>query len=135
MSTALASRWLVDGLRRDFPIMEYPQKFPGLIAPAECGPHSTSERYDPVEHWWRPAAGIDDASYASLGVEMKGDALLVKGDLLKVHQNLPRSDENNAARDETHVGGARVAPKEKEKKREEQPLPSCIGEWSHTQPS
>ena len=51
------------------------------------------------------------------GMERKQDALLAKDNLLKARQNLPRSDVNNAAHEETLIGDAQVAPKKKKKRK------------------
>ena len=50
-------------------------------------------------------------------MEMRQDALLAKGDLLKAHQDSSRSDANKALRDETFIGDAQVAPKKKKNKK------------------
>ena len=70
------------------------------------------------------------------GMEMQQDAPLVSNDLLKAHQNLPGSDANKALRDETPIGDAQVAPKEKKKKKKRgksglSPAPSENGATPH----
>ena len=69
-------------------------------------------------------------------MEMRQDALLAKGDLLKAHQGSSRSDANKALRDETFIGDAQVASKKrknKKKKGQEWTPPSLFGEWKRAQ--